>query len=219
MEASPRRSSPTQAIDLSADQRLHSLLARHSERLPSYLGRLVKIKTSIATSVVVAPLLFLAVVGCGRSEFSEADDLAFRTYFQRLESFFTTLAEHQHEPLSVSETRTLRESIPLLRERENVYRQLVNKLENLVPPEQLDLIHENSVERAGAAVDALTSLIDALESRAAAEVTEEAVSNIEETAARFNETCRDLQLIANQNSLVSSDGDVINLRCSSPDDP
>ena len=177
----------------------------------------MKIGLSIATPVVLAPLLVLAVVGCGRSYISEADDLAFRTYFQHLESFFATLAERQYEPSSLSETRTLSESIPLLRERENVHRQLVNNLESLVPPEQLDLIHENSVERAKATVAALTSLIDALESRASPEVTEEAVSNIEEAVARFHQTCRDLQLIVDQNSLVASDGDAINLRCSPPD--
>lgn len=175
----------------------------------------MKIGLSIATPVLLAPLLVLAVAGCGRSEISEADDLAFRTYFQHLESFFATLVERQHELSSSSETRTLSESIPLLREQENVYRQMANNLESLVPPEQLDFIHENSVERAGAAVAALTSLIDALESRGASpEVTEEAVSAIEEAVARFHQTCRDLQLIVDQNSLVASDGDAINFRCS-----
>ena len=177
----------------------------------------MKIWLSIATPVALAPLLALAVAGCGRSEISEADDLAFHTYFQHLESFFTTLAERQYEPSSLSETRTWSESIPLLREQENVYRQLVNSLESLVPPEQLDLIHENSVDRAEAAVAALTSLTYALESRASPEVTEEAVSNIEEAVARFHQTCRDLQLIVDQNSLVARDGGAINLRCSPPD--
>ena len=172
----------------------------------------MKIRLSIVTPVVLAPLLFLLVVGCGRSEISEADNLAFRTYFQHLEGSFATLAERQYESLNV------RESIPLLREQYNSYRQLVNKLESLTPPEQLDLIHENSVERAGATTAALTSLIDALESRASPEVAEEAVANIEETVARFNQTCRDLQLIVDQNSLVASDGGAINLRCSPPDD-